>query len=105
MDIVTELRQRIEEVYGGHGTVLEYPDDLCHRAAREIERLRAASGGQSELPLPSIRQRTAASGCACHGHQFTGTCPECADPLCPICDNPSREPGSECSCCGVGGAS
>lgn len=40
MDIVEELKGRVEEVYGGRGTVLEYPDDLCIRAAAEIERLR-----------------------------------------------------------------
>lgn len=41
IDITRELRNRIEEVYGGHGTVKEFPDDLCHRAADEIDRLRA----------------------------------------------------------------
>lgn len=39
--LVEELRNRIVETYGGHGTVLESPDDLCVRAADEIERLEA----------------------------------------------------------------
>lgn len=48
IDITRELRNRIEEVYGGHGTVKEFPDDLCHRAADEIDRLRAKADALAE---------------------------------------------------------
>lgn len=35
--LIERLRNRVKEVYGGHGNVLEVPDALCCEAADALE--------------------------------------------------------------------
>lgn len=38
-DLIQRLRARVENIYGGHGNIIESPDDDCIAAADAIERL------------------------------------------------------------------